>query len=111
MATFIMLSTLTDEGAKTIKTKPERIKAVDQELAEMGVRVGNQWATLGPYDFVNVVEAADVQTVIRVAAHLVARGRIRITTLLARPVDRVYRRAQVAPRPPRRPVGLPRPPS
>ena len=89
MATFIMLSTLTDEGAKTIKSKPERIKAVVQELAEMGVRVVNQWATLGPYDFVNVVEAPDVQTVIRVSADLVARGTIRITTLPAIPVDEV----------------------
>jgi uncharacterized protein with GYD domain len=87
MATFIMLSTLTDEGAKTIKTNPDRIKAVDQELEKMGVRVVNQWATLGPYDFVNVVEAADVQTIIRVSASLVSRGTIRVTTLPAIPVD------------------------
>ena len=87
MATFIMLSTLTDEGAKTIKTNPDRIKAVDQELEKMGVRVVNQWATLGPYDFVNVVEAADVQTIIRVSANLVSRGTIRVTTLPAIPVD------------------------
>ena len=87
MATFIMLSTLTDEGAKTIKTNPERIKAVDQELAQMGVRVVSQWATLGPYDFVNVVEAADLPTIIRVSANLVARGTIRVTTLPAIPVD------------------------
>jgi uncharacterized protein with GYD domain len=87
MATFIMLSTLTDEGAKTIKTNPDRIKAVDQELEKMGVRVVNQWATLGPYDFVNVVEAADVQAIIRVSANLVSRGTIRVTTLPAIPVD------------------------
>jgi uncharacterized protein with GYD domain len=87
MATFIMLSTLTDEGAKTIKTNPDRIKAVDQELEKMGVRVVNQWATLGSYDFVNVVEAADVQTIIRVSANLVSRGTIRVTTLPAIPVD------------------------
>ena len=87
MASFIMLSTLTDEGAKTIKTNPDRIKAVDQELEKMGVRVVNQWATLGPYDFVNVVEAADVQAIIRVSANLVSRGTIRVTTLPAIPVD------------------------
>ena len=50
VATFVMLSTLTDEGAKTIKTNPGRIKEVNQELERMGVRVQAQWATLGPYD-------------------------------------------------------------
>ena len=53
----------------------------------MGVRVVNQWATLGPYDFVNVVEAPDVQTIARVSANLVSRGTIRVTTLPAIQVD------------------------
>ena len=87
MATFILLSNLTDEGATTIKTHPERIKAVDQELEQIGVHVVNQWATLGPYDFVNVVEAPDVQTIMRVSANLVARGTVRVTTLPALAVD------------------------
>jgi uncharacterized protein with GYD domain len=87
MATFILLTNLTDEGAKTIKSHPERIKAVDKELEEMGIHVANQWATLGPYDFVNVVEAPDIQTIARVSANLVSRGTIRITTLPAIPVD------------------------
>jgi uncharacterized protein with GYD domain len=87
MATYILLTNLTDEGAKTIKSHPERIKAVDQELEQMGVRVVNQWATLGPYDFVNVVEAPDIQTIARVSANLVSRGTIRVTTLPAIRVD------------------------
>ena len=87
MATFILLTNLTDEGAKTIKSHPDRIKAVDQELEEMGVHVVNQWATLGPYDFVNVVEAPDVQAVMQMSANLVSRGTIRITTLPAVAVD------------------------
>ena len=87
MATFVMLSTLTDEGAKTIKTNPGRIKEVNQELERMGVRVVNQWATLGPYDFVNVVEAPDTTTVARVSAELSSRGSVRVMTLAALPVD------------------------
>jgi uncharacterized protein with GYD domain len=87
MATFILLSTLTDEGAKTIKTNPERIKAVDMEMEKMGVHVQMQWATLGRYDFVNVVEAPDIQTMARVSADLVSRGTVRIMTLAAIPVD------------------------
>ena len=87
MATFVMLSTLTDEGAKTIKTNPGRIKEVNQELERMGVRVVNQWATLGPYDFVNVVEAPDTTTVARASTELSSRGSVRVMTLAAIPVD------------------------
>jgi uncharacterized protein with GYD domain len=87
MATFILLSSLTDDGAQTIKEEPERIKAVNQEIERMGVRVLNQWAVLGPYDFVNVVEAPDVVTIARVSAELSARGTVRIMTLPAVPID------------------------
>ena len=87
MATFILLSTLTDEGAKTIKSNPERIKEVNRELEKMGVRVTNQWAVLGPYDFVNVVEVADNTTIARVSAELASRGSVRMMTLAAIPID------------------------
>lgn len=86
MATFVMLSTLTDEGAKTIKLHPTRIKEVNQELENMGVHVVNQWAVLGPYDFVNVVEAPDNETIARVSAELASRGSIRVMTLAAIPI-------------------------
>ena len=87
MATFILLSTLTDEGAKTIKSNPERIREVNRELEKMGVRVTNQWAVLGPYDFVNVVEAADNTAIARVSAELASRGSVRMMTLAAIPID------------------------
>jgi uncharacterized protein with GYD domain len=87
MATFILLSTLTDEGARTIKHNPERIRAVNQELEDLGVRVVNQWAVLGPYDFVNVVEAADNLTIARVSAELAARGTIRLMSMPAIAID------------------------
>jgi len=87
MATFILLSTLTDEGAQTVKEEPERIRAVNEELDRMGVHVVSQWAVLGPYDFVNVVEAPDNLTVARVSAALASRGSVRIMTLPAIPID------------------------
>jgi uncharacterized protein with GYD domain len=87
VATFILLSTLTDEGAKTIKNKPDRIKEVNQELNQMGVRVINQWAALGPYDFVNIVEAPDNLTMARISAELSSRGTLRVLTMPAIPVD------------------------
>src|SRR2546421_338989 len=87
MATYILLSTLTDEGAKTIKNRPERIKEGDRELEGMGARVIKQWAVLGLYDFVNVVEQIDNLVIARVSAELASRGTIRIMTLPAIPID------------------------
>jgi uncharacterized protein with GYD domain len=87
MATYILLSNLTDEGAKTIKQNPGRIKEVNQELEKLGVRVTAQYAVLGLYDFVNVVEAPDNQTITRVSAELASRGSVKIMTLPAVPID------------------------
>jgi uncharacterized protein with GYD domain len=87
MATYILLSTLTDDGAATIKKNPERIREVNQELAKMGVKVTAQYVVLGPYDFVNVVEAADNATIARVSAEMSSRGSVKIMTLVALPVD------------------------
>jgi uncharacterized protein with GYD domain len=87
MSTFIMLSTLTDEGAKTITENPYRIKEVNQEIEDLGVKVLHQYATLGQYDFVNIVEAPDNETIARVSAELSSRGSIRLQTLPAIPID------------------------
>lgn len=87
MATYILLSTLTDEGAKTIKKRPERIREVNQELEQFGVQVTQQYAVLGPYDFVNIVEAPDNHTIARVSAELASRGSIKIMTLPAMPIE------------------------
>ena len=92
MGTYIMLSTLTDEGAKTVRTNPERIQEVNRELEARGVKVLNQYAVLGPYDFVNIVEAPDNETVVRVAVELGSRGSVRIMTLAAIPIDEFIRR-------------------
>ena len=83
MATYILLSTLTDEGRKTIKGRPERIQEVNKELEAMGARVIDQYAVLGPYDFVSVVDALDNETIARISVELGARGTIQITTMPA----------------------------
>lgn len=92
MAVYIMLSTLTDEGAKTIKENPGRIKEVNKEIEAMGVKVLAQYAVLGPFDFVNIVEAPDNMTVARVSAELASRGSIRIQTLPAMSIDDVIQK-------------------
>jgi uncharacterized protein with GYD domain len=81
-----MLTRLTDKGAETIKDNPARIEAVDKEVEAFGVKVVAQYAVLGPYDFVTIIEAPDNITVARLSADLAARGSIRIQTLPAMPV-------------------------
>ena len=92
MATYILLSTLTDEGRKTVKDNPSRIQEVNQEIESMGAKVVGQWAVLGPYDFVNVVEAPNNETVARISLELGARGTIQIMTLPAIPVEELQAR-------------------
>ena len=65
MPIYLMLTTLTDEGRKTVKEKPGRIKQVNKEVEKMGVKILSQYALLGAYDFVNILEAPDNQTIAR----------------------------------------------
>ena len=87
MATFIMITRLTPEGVQTIKNNPQRIKEVNQEIEQLGAEVKAQWATLGQFDFVNVVEAPDEQTMARISLELGSRGTARYESLPAIPVD------------------------
>ena len=86
MATYVMLSNLTDEGAKTLMQNPARLQEVNKEIEKLGAKVTAQYATLGNYDFVNIVEAPDNATIARVSAALGARGSVRLLTLPAIPV-------------------------
>jgi len=83
MAFYVMLTTLTDDGRKTIKTHPERIKEVNKEVEAMGVKIKDQYVVLGPYDFVNILEAPDNVTIARVATELGSRGTIQTLTMAA----------------------------
>jgi len=82
-----MLSTLTTQGVQTLKSNPERLRQVNQDVEELGCRVLHQWATLGEFDFVNVVEAPDEKTIARVSIALGARGSTHVRTLPALDVD------------------------
>ena len=87
MAVYIMLTKLTDKGAETLKGRPDRLFEVDRELEAMGVHVREQYATLGEYDFVNIVEAPDNVTAERVSIELGARGTLHVQTLPGIPVS------------------------
>jgi uncharacterized protein with GYD domain len=87
VATYIMLSTLTPEGVQTVKNNPQRIREVNKEIEQLGATVRAQWATLGHFDFINVVEAPDEATMARVSLELGSRGTARYETLAAIPID------------------------
>ncbi len=87
MAIYIMLTTLTDEGRKTIKANPQRIKEVNKEVEAMGVKILAQYALLGLYDFINILEAKDNKAVSKVAIELGARGTLQTMTMAAMPID------------------------
>ena len=84
---FILLSTLSQQGVQTLKSNPERLRQVNQDVEELGAKVLHQWATLGAFDFVNVVEAPDIETVAKVSVALGARGSTRIQTLPALEIE------------------------
>ena len=87
MPTYILLSKLTPQGVQTLRSNPDRLREVNRDVEELGARVLHQWATLGEFDFVSVVEAPDTATVARVSVALGARGSTRIATLPALTVD------------------------
>ena len=81
MPTYLMLSTLTPQGVQTLKANPSRLRAVNRDVEELGAKVLHQWATLGEYDFVNIVEAPDAVTVAKVSLALGARGSAKLQSL------------------------------
>ncbi len=91
MAKYILLSTLTESGRETLKKNPERIKEVNKELKELGVEVLKQWAVLGPYDFVNLVEAPDNKAIFKLSVELGSRGTIEITSMPAITIDELIK--------------------
>ena len=87
MPTFVMLSTLTPEGVQPLKNNPSRLREVNKEIEQLGASVKAQWAVLGRFDFVNVIEAPDEKTMARVSLELGSRGTARYESLPAIPVD------------------------
>ncbi len=87
MATYVMLTTLTDQGRKTIKENPQRIKEVNKEVEAMGVKILAQYALLGPYDFVNILEAQGNKAISKIAVELGARGTLQTLTMAAMTLD------------------------
>jgi uncharacterized protein with GYD domain len=87
MPIFIMLTRLTSDGVKTIKDNPSRVQEVNKEVEQLGVKVVNQWATLGEYDFVSVVDAPDEKAMAKLSVEMGSRGTVMNETLVAIDVE------------------------
>ncbi|HEY8656637.1 MAG TPA: GYD domain-containing protein [Candidatus Limnocylindria bacterium] len=91
MATYVLLTKVSSSGVKTLQANPRRIKEVNKEIEAQGARVIAQYATLGRYDFVNIVEAKDAEAIARLSVSLGARGTLSIESLPAIPVESFIR--------------------
>ena len=87
MPIYVMFTNLTEEGRKSIKEQPSRIREVNEEVEAIGVKILHQYALHGPYDFINVIEAPSHEAVCKVAIELGARGTIQTITMAALPLD------------------------
>ena len=83
MAVYLMMTTLTDKGRETVKENPERIQEVNKEVEGMGIKILSQYAVLGAYDFVNILEAPSNEAIAKVAIELGSRGTLQTMTMPA----------------------------
>jgi uncharacterized protein with GYD domain len=76
MPKYMMLSTLSEQGLQTLRANPERLREVNKDVEELGAKVTHQWFVLGPYDFINIVEADSATVIAEVSIALGARGSV-----------------------------------
>jgi uncharacterized protein with GYD domain len=77
MPKYLMLSTLSEQGLQTLRANPDRLREVNKDVEELGAKVVHQWFVLGPYDFVNIIEAENASVIAKVSIALGARGSVR----------------------------------
>ena len=91
MPVYILLSSLSQQGVQTLKSNPERLRQVNEDIKELGARVLHQWSMIGAYDFLNIVEAPDAATVAKVSVALGARGSAKLQTYELIEIDDLMR--------------------
>ena len=95
--TFVLLTRLTPEGRRTLKNAPDRMAEVNDEVELLGCKVVRQYATLGPYDFVTVIEAPDNETVALLSVALGARSTLQVMSLAAAPMGEYLQKLRGGP--------------
>ena len=94
MPTYVVFTTLTDDGRKTLRDNPARIREVNAEMKAMGVTVKDQYALFGQYDFINILEAPDDAVLTRMLLQVASRGTVSTTTLPATPTEEFIARLE-----------------
>jgi uncharacterized protein with GYD domain len=87
MPVFVMLSTLGPQGSATLRENPQRLHQVNADVESMGVKILHQYALLGQWDFLNIIDAPDQATMAKVATTLSARGTLKTQTLSALSIE------------------------
>ncbi len=87
MAYYLQLMVLTDKGRQKFEENPEWIKEIDKSIELMGVKILTQYALLGQYDFVSIIEAPSDEVAAKLSLKLSAMGAFQPTTLAAIPLD------------------------
>ena len=96
MPYYVMLTRLTSEGRKTLMNNPRRAQEVNKEVEAMGAKVIAQYSLLGPYDFLNVMEAPSNEAIARVASELGSRGTLEPLTMAAMTMPEYIRELETA---------------
>src|SRR5205085_11866019 len=94
MGLYVMLSTFSESGRKVLRERPGWIKKVNADVQRMGARVVAQYAVLGPYDFVTVIDAPSNAAISRISVELGARGGVQGMTMAAIPLDEFIERLE-----------------
>ncbi|RJQ37259.1 MAG: GYD domain-containing protein [Dehalococcoidia bacterium] len=87
MPVYLMLTTLTDKGREATNENPETLREINKEVEMLGAKILDQYALLGQYDFVNILEAPSNEVMARLSTRLSARGTMQTMTLAAIPLD------------------------
>ena len=83
MARYVTLYQFTDQGIRSVKDSPSRLKAGIEKAKSMGMKVLGAYYTEGPYDLVIISEASDEKTATAFALSNAMQGNVRSTTLRA----------------------------
>ena len=100
MAYFMQLVVLTDKGRRNFDEDPEWIHEVNKNIELMGAKILTQYALLGQYDFVNIIEAPSDEVAAKIAIKLSATGTVAPMTLSAIPLHNLIDSLKKSGKPP-----------
>ncbi|MBI4198759.1 MAG: GYD domain-containing protein [Chloroflexi bacterium] len=94
MTIYIQLLTLTPEGRERVYHHPESLSQIQESIHITGVQLLGQYAVLGTYDYVNIVQAQDNETIALFSLHLGVKVGAYVTTLPTIPLSRFEEREE-----------------